>query len=636
MGQHLQRCAGPTAFPLLERKNFRYQGQLAFQGYSPELPTGLWGGQKLTEILNSLTTERMLAARYDFDKLPIPFRTVATDLITGNAYIFRDGPMTEALRASVAIPMLFTPVEKGDMLLVDGGLVNNLPTDIARSMGADFVIAVDVTSPLLKKKDIRTFIDVMDQSLSLMMRQSAAGHSKLADVIIRPELDEFTYSDYIRVGEILKRGEREAQRRVADLKGLSGSVAARAPRQDSAPPSSAPIVTAISFSGLHNVPARQLRNDIRTKTGEKLVPEELARDLSRLYATRLFDRVDCSLEPAGDNEYRLNYILKESPLNTLGASIRYDSDYKFVALAEVTARQLFNSYSSATLSSQFGGLQNHSAAFRYIPPALPFLYVEPKVHLRRRERMDMRDGQLVDQYTDRRVGGQLMLGGTFLKRLEVELGYRTDRVSVRGGTDPNLQADPRQLAGLTLRVNRDTLDAQEYPRNGMSTRFQVDRRSVALGGDFEYWKWQMDVDRFLSLTRKSTVVFRGSAGYTEGDIPFYDQFYIGGFNFSDGGPRQLLGYERDELLARQMAAASVSYRREMFARPVSFAKRIFLTGFYNVAAVSVRESSPYRFSLYHGVGVGLSIDTVLGPARLTAGLGESGRFNFYLSLGPGF
>ena len=621
--------------PLLERKNFRYQGQLAFQGYSPELPSGLWSGQKLTEVLNSLTTERMLAARYDFDNLPIPFRTVATDLLTGKEYIFHDGPMTEALRASIAIPMLFTPMEKDDMLLVDGGLVNNLPTDIVRSMGADFVIAVDVTSPLLKKEGIRTFLDVMDQSLSLVMRQSVEKNSKLADVVIRPDLDEFSYVDYNLVRAILKRGERETERRLPDLEALTGTVAER---QATAPTAatSTPIVADISFQGLKNVPSKQLRNDVRTKKGEKLTAEVLEKDLSRLYATRLFDRVDCNLEPVADDKYRLNFVLKESPLNTLGASIRYDSDYKFVALAEITARQLFNSYSSAIFSSQFGGLTNHSAAFRFVSPALPFLYIEPKIHLRSRERQDIRDGELVDQYTDRRVGGQLMVGGTFLKRMQIEGGYRIDHVSVRGGTAPNLQENPRDLAGLTVRLTRDTLDAQEYPGNGMLMRFQVDRRITPLGSDLEYWKWQGDIDRFFSLTRKSTLLLRAGAGYTEGGVPFYDQFYIGGFNFSDGASRQLLGYERDELLARQMGVAGISYRREMFTRPVSFAKRIFLTGFYNAAAVSLRDTAPYGFALYHGVGVGLSIDTALGPARLTGSWGESGRFNFYLSLGPAF
>jgi NTE family protein len=621
--------------PMLERKNFRYQGQLAFQGFSPELPTGLWSGQKLTEVLNKLTTERMLAARYDFDRLPIPFRTVATDLLTGKSYIFHDGPMTEALRASVAIPMLFTPVEKGDMLLVDGGLTDNLPTDIVRSMGADFVIAVDVSSPLLKKKGIRTFLDVMDQSLSLVMRQSVESNSKLADILIRPELDEFTYSDYNRVSSILERGEREAQRHVEDLKIVAGTAAERAPdaSNQSIP---APIVADISFQGLHNVPSRQLRNDIRTRKGEKLTADVLEKDLSRLYATRLFDRVDCNLEPVEDDKYRLNFVLKESPLNTLGASIRYDSDYKFVALAEITARQLFNSYSSATLSTQFGGIENHSAALRFVAPALPFLYIEPKVHVRRRERLDFRDGNLVDQYTDRRIGGQLMLGGTFLRRLQVEAGYRADSVDIRGGTFPNVQPDARLLAGLTMRLTRDTLDEQEYAANGMLMRFQVDRRSTMLGGDVDFWKWQIDLDRFVALTGKSTLIFRAAAGYSEGDIPFYDRFYLGGFNFSEGASRQFLGYERDELLARQMGLAAVGFRRELFARPVSFAKRVFLTGFYNASAISQRESSPYEFALYHGVGVGLAIDTVLGPARLTGAWGESGRFNFSLSLGPGF
>jgi len=130
--------------PLFERKNARYQVNLSFRGWIPDLPTGLWEGQRLRETLNELTTKQMLAAQYDFDKLPIPFRAVATNLIDGKAYIFQRGRMSEALRASIAIPMLFTPVEKDGMLLADGGLLNNLPTNIVRNMGADIVIAVNL------------------------------------------------------------------------------------------------------------------------------------------------------------------------------------------------------------------------------------------------------------------------------------------------------------------------------------------------------------------------------------------------------------------------------------------------------------------------------------------------------------
>lgn len=171
--------------PLTERKNSRYQGQLSFRGLSPELPTGLYGGQRLTEVFDSYTTERMLAADYDFDRLPIPFRAVATNLLDGKAYVFKEGRMTEALRASIALPLIFTPVDKDGMLLVDGGLVDNLPTDIAREMGANIIIAVDVSSPLLKKDEVQTFLNVMDQTIGLMTQRDLESNRKLADLILR-------------------------------------------------------------------------------------------------------------------------------------------------------------------------------------------------------------------------------------------------------------------------------------------------------------------------------------------------------------------------------------------------------------------------------------------------------------------
>ena len=133
--------------PLMERRIARYQAQVSFRGWEPELPTGLLGGQRLTQALDVLTTSRMLQANFDFDNLPVQFRAVSTNLIDGKPFIFKEGSMTEALRASIAVPFLFTPLEKDGMLLVDGGLVNNLPVDVARSLGADIVIAVDATSP---------------------------------------------------------------------------------------------------------------------------------------------------------------------------------------------------------------------------------------------------------------------------------------------------------------------------------------------------------------------------------------------------------------------------------------------------------------------------------------------------------
>jgi NTE family protein len=620
---------------LEQRRSLRYQAQLTFRELSPELPTGMWSGQKLSQVFDRYTTERMLAAGYDFDRLPIPFRTVATDLVTGKPYVFRRGRMTEALRASIAIPMLFTPVSKDDMLLVDGGLVDNLPSDLAREMGADIIIAVDVTAPLAKKERIRTFLDVMDQTMSLMMRQSIDSNTRLVNLMLRPDLEGFTNASYPQLAEIVPRGERAARERLDDIRRLTGDRTRRHPAP-AARPATQPVIDSVSFDGLANVSSRQLEGEVKARVNEPVDVKVLGADVSRLYATQLFEGVDYELQPSDSGRYHLRYKLRESSPNRLGASIRYDRDYKLVALAELTARQLFNSSTSATISSQFGGLENHFASMRIRPPAVTRVFVEPKVYLRRRERRDVRGEELVDKFTEKRLGGQLMLGGMLLKGLEISGGYRNERVAISGGTSPNRQESVRRHAGLEFRLQRDSLDRQDFPRAGGLLSVEARKFNTGFGGDFDYSTLQLDLQRHVGLSERTTLGLRGAGAFSRGDLPFYERFYIGGYNFSEGGPRQLLGYGRDELAARQAALLGVSLRREVFSRHLSFIRHGYLSLFYNVAGVSARQEPTYLFNLFNVAGVEFALDSLLGPLRVAGGWGEEGRFKFYLSLGPGF
>jgi NTE family protein len=619
--------------PLIERRDARYQGQLSFRGWNPELPTGLWGGQRLVEALDILTSSQMLAAQYDFDNLPIQFRAVSTNLVDGKAYVFKKGRMTEALRASMAIPMFFTPVEKDGMLLVDGGLVDNLPTDIARAMGADIIIAVNATSPLLTKGEIRTLFNVIDQSISLQMERSVQDNLKLATITLNPNLEGFTNTDYRKIHEIIRRGEEEVNRRLEQLKALTANAPPRPPPKRVG--IVVPIIDSVSIQGLKNIALSQLMGNLKVRAGMSADPKAIGADVSRLYGTRLFDSVRYILEPQGDNHYRLAYTVKEAPMNTLGASLRYDTDYNFVALAEFTARQLFNTPSVATITSQLGGLEDHSATLRFIPPATKF-FLEPKVNVLRLERLDIRNEELVDKFTDMREGGQFMIGGTIFRQLELRGGYRYERVRIAGGAEPNRLAGSAVQAGLAIRFDRDSLDYKEFSRSGMTLKIRIDKNSKSLGSDLDYSRWQADYQRYLSVSPKSTYKISISAGYSHGPVPFYDLFYVGGYSFSEIGSRQFLGLEHDELPARQIGIIGVSYRRQLFSHPLSLVKRGFLTGIYNGLFFSTSQTPPYNVSYLNGAGLGLAFDTMLGPVRVAGGWGESGRYNFYLTLGPAF
>jgi outer membrane protein assembly factor BamA len=421
---------------------------------------------------------------------------------------------------------------------------------------------------------------------------------------------------------------------LVELKALVAGIPFRPPGEIGG--SGTPVIESLSFRGLKGVKPGHLLAGLRARPGEVVDLAEISADVGRLYATRLFDSVGYDLEPLGENRYHLVYTVKEAPLQALGVGLRYDTDYNFVALAEFTARQLFNSPSKATISSQFGGLQDHSAAARLIPSSAPIFFAEPRIDLRRLDRQDIRDETLVEEYTDKREGAQLMIGASILRQLEIDGGYRVERVRIDGGSEPNTLDGSVLLAGLTFRLNGDFLDHSDFPRSGTSVKVRYDKRSRGLGSDLDYSKWQADYRRYFPLSDKSTFHLNASGGYSHGPAPFYDLFFVGGYCFSERASLQFPGLRRDEIAARQMAVAGVGFRRQLFSRPLGFIKRGFLTGIYNAGFFSDRETSPYNVDYMNGAGVGLAFDTLLGPIRAAGGWAEGGRFNFYLSLGPAF
>lgn len=620
--------------PLIERSDTRYQGQVTFRGWNPELPSGLWGGQRLTETLDILTTRQMLEAGYDFDRLRVRFRAVATNLLDGTPYVFRQGSMTQALRASMAVPLLFTPLQHEGMLLADGGLANNLPTDVAHAMGADILIAVDVTSPLLDAEDLRTFFNVIDQSISLQMSDNVRVNRRLASLLLKPDLEGLSGSDYGKIPEIVRRGEEAARARMEELKELTRESLPRAlPRS---PRSAPPVIGSISFEGLTQIPASQLQAGMRVRPGDRADPASIGAEVSRLYATRFFESVSYTLEPLKDDAYHLKFVVREALLNTLGASLRYDNDYQFVALAEYTARQLFHTSSKLTVSTQFGGLESHFASLRIVPPSLPFLFVEPRVEVGRLERLDIREEERIDKFTDKRESGQLTVGALLCRQLELSGGYRFERVRITGGSDPFRVEGSSRHAGLLFRLHWDSLDDVEFPHSGVRVDLGADLQERELGGDFDYSRWHAEYRQHLTPWPGSTLQFMAGGAYSDGDVPFYDLIFVGGHSFADAASRQFLGLRRDEFRVRQLAVVGVGYRRQIFARPLNLVKRGYLTATYNGAFLGERSAPPYDYRYFNGIGVGLAADTMIGPLHVQAGWGEGGRLNFHLSFGPRF
>src|SRR4029077_346399 len=168
------------------------------------LPAGLNAGHQI-----SLLIDRELLPYADlksFDDLPIPYRCVATDLVSGKEVVFSDGSLPQAMRASMSIPGVFKPVRNGDQVLVDGGLVSNLPTDVVRKMGADIVIAVHLEVAPVKAEEIQSFFSVLRRSIDVVIRENELRGLSGADLIVKVDMHDFTSMDYAKSRVIIDRG----------------------------------------------------------------------------------------------------------------------------------------------------------------------------------------------------------------------------------------------------------------------------------------------------------------------------------------------------------------------------------------------------------------------------------------------
>ncbi|MBC8183986.1 patatin-like phospholipase family protein [candidate division KSB1 bacterium] len=194
--------------------------QLRFNGTKLSIPQAITPGQKLTSILTSLTLRADFQTSSNFDQLKIPFRALACDLVTGNKVLLKDGNLAEAMRSSTAVPLLFDPVSRDNMMLVDGGLINNIPVDETRAMGADLVIALDTSSELNEKSLLNVPWKVADQVTSIMQSEKSDNQRRAADVLIEPDLNNFKSDDFELANQLIQKGREKAASQINKIKEL--------------------------------------------------------------------------------------------------------------------------------------------------------------------------------------------------------------------------------------------------------------------------------------------------------------------------------------------------------------------------------------------------------------------------------
>ena len=305
-----------------------------FQGLQPVIPSAVSSGQRLTDFLSARTLQALYHPVPDFDHLKIPFRAVATDLVSGRRVVLKDGSLAEALRASATFPLLFQPIEKNGMQLVDGGLLSNIPVDVARSGGYDIVIVVNSTSSLRPPDAIfGAPWQTADQIISIMMNQENLSQLPAADVVITPEAGKHLSSDFHGLDTLIRAGEAAAERSVPAILALyDRKLAAMRAERDSGRVMFGGAT--VAFAG--DPPPAAIRGRIASEAATGVVTAgELQADVEDIYAAGTYSDVMAEVAPDTGGS-RITFRLTQNPV-VQGVDVEGNSLLSRAALAPALA-----------------------------------------------------------------------------------------------------------------------------------------------------------------------------------------------------------------------------------------------------------------------------------------------------------
>ncbi len=595
-------------------------------------PGGFNSGHQVGLILDRIALP--YSTLKSFDELPTPFRCVSTELTERKLHIFQDGPLSDALRSTMSIPGFFAPVRLNGKVYVDGGLLNNLPTDIAQQMGADKVIAVHLENAQLNAETPLSSFSVLGESIAAVVATNERHGIELANTVIRVDLRSFSSTSFNDAEEIIARGYEAAQQNAAELEKYSVDDATwqqYKTLREARRIHDVAIPQFVQVRGTKPALAAGMERQLKNIPGNLINIPHLEKQLTQFTGTGRFASVGYMLTTK-DGKVGLNVQAEEKQYAppTVNPSIVIDgADYMNVRFG-VGARFTFldvGRVGSELRTDVLVGSLYHVGAEYYRPVGNSGRWFVAPGFDGVNGPFDIysRNSRLAE-YRYRHALPRLDLGYNFDRYSELRAGYEAGWLQY----EPDLvrfnvltPMEGRQgLTRISYRLNR--LNDAVVPSSGeaLNTNFGFyDTRPGALD---RFPSLDTQFEAFRSLRPNDTIfgiVTGGSTlGYSKTGIPIYTL----------GGPFRLSAYGKNEILTNQYAYFRTGWMHQLFEGPPIIGSRISLMADYEVA-------KPYGAPNTMGVpmdgSVGVVFETLFGPAYLGTSVGESGHHKFFFQLG---
>jgi len=597
---------------------------------------GLVAGVQLETMMRSLIRSSDVVR---FDDLPIPFRAVATDLASGEPVVLSHGELSQVLRASLSVPLALAPARIDGRLLVDGALTDNLPLDVARQMGADVAIVVDLGAPSIKPEDLGTFLGVTRRIVNILIEQNEKKSLALMqpdDILITPELGDFSAADFDHWAEPIALGEAAARKLADRLSRLSlpdDEYAALLARRRAAWPADSRSIDEVRLPVLDRVNPEVVRADLQTRSGQRPDPAQLESDVKRLYATGDFERVGYGLlDDAGRRVLAFDAVEKSWGPNFLqfgleeGADLRGESRFEAIGAYR---RTWVNSLGAEWRTDLQLGYRDRVSTELYQPLDVDQLFfVAPYASLGRDIIDVFSGGEHVASYVLHEDRAGLDLGARLGRAGELRAGVLVGRIQQRLDLGPaSLAPGPEQVGvgAWHLRLQADQYDRLVAPRSGFQASAGLFASRTALGAQSTYTKWDVSGSTARSLgdnTLDLGMTFKGRLGFD--DLPRYDMFQWGGFWHQSG-------YRIGALNGQSLQFARAIYQYKLAPLP-------FLNGIYAGFSLEAgRLGRPIVSGNPTGTMKSASayflFDSPVGPLYFAYGRARGGNSSLYLYLG---
>lgn len=608
------------------------------------LPSGMVYGQNVNNIFSSLSVGYQ--DETDFYDLPIPFLCVATDLVSGTAKIWTEGKLNTALRSTMSIPGLFAPVRVDGMVLVDGGMRNNYPTDLAKKVGADIVIGVNLSEGYKSYNEINNLADIINTGIDMLGRTSFESNIDIPDVNIKPDLHEFNMLSFDdrSIDTIINRGYQAALTVAAKLDSIKAVVGSDRTVIHNDPADDIRIrkvlVSGVEIAGVDDKESLYLMNKIKVGAGSRMGNAEIEDAVATIFGTNAFDYVNYEL--LGDDEpYRLRFNCKRGPICQLGLGGRFDTEEIVSVLVNLGVGVHKIQGSSLDFTGKVGTNPNASLTYSYISPKGMSFNVMAGVRYTDRNTFSIGDNRFRINFLD--VRQEIFLSNIKWSTFFLKTGFRNDYYNVNSVMAEQAfgDYDVNQLSNdyvtFFFNARKDSFDNAYIPTKG---------KSFGLSYDWVFGGGPQKFNNFHAFTLDAKQVVGGdrfafipsvNIRYLLGDevpVPFTNT--IGGSMAGRYLDQQIpfIGINNAAAMQKILGVARADWR-------VKLLKNNYLTAIANYA-LSCDEISAFKnwnedVAGYLGCGLQYTYNSIVGPLSLNVHWSSyTHNVGLYLSLGFDF